>query len=204
MWFNILKLEPHNKVYQKRVIETLERLLSPLLTNHGGPIVEKIIEESESDYEESADENAGPHRAADITGMYIHGYNDIKHSGIFGKGVIRLKIQGKYYFDSSRDYAYPRYPKNEQVSGNNYLAVSFAEFSPAVGDAIRLRYSLYKYDLNDIPQMIKDIRREIMSIGRMFIKFPPQRKRLKTLEMFRKDAAERIFYRGFKLTTNKL
>ena len=148
MWFNILKLEPHNKVYQKRVIETLEKKLSPLLTSYRGPIVEKITEQSESDYEESPDENAGPHRAADITGMSIDGYNDIKHSGIFGTGgVIRLRIKGKYFFDSSRDYAFPKFDL-EHVSKNNYLYVGFQAQSPWIGNnpPTKLGYSLRKYD----------------------------------------------------------
>jgi len=207
MWFNILKLEPHNKVYQKRVIETLEKKLSPLLTGYtGSPIVQKITEGSDSDYD-SERENAGdegPHRAADITGMWIQGYNDIKHEGIFGKGVIRLRIQGKYFFDSSRDYAFPKFDL-EHVSKNNYLRVSFATRSS--GMLTKLGYSLRKYDLDDIPQMIKDIRREIMSIGSMYNeidKLTLEEKLLRTLEMFKEVAADKIFYRGFKLTTMKL
>ena len=206
MWFNILKLEPHNKVYQKRVIEVLNRKLSPLLTSYFRPdIVTELWEESESDYD-SERENAGdegPHRAADITGMYIDGYTDIK---LFKEGVIRLRIQGKYFFDSSRDYAFPKFDL-EHVSKNNYLYVNFADSVEPAPEVIpsKLGYSLRKYDLDDIPQMIKKIEREIINIGRDWQndKISLENKLLGTLEGFNLNP-EKIFYRGFKLTTMKL
>ena len=54
--------------------------------------------------------------------------------------------------------------------------------------------------------MIKKIEREIMNIGSMFNKdkLTIEEKLLSTLKMFKEGAADKIFYRGFKLTTNRI